>query len=63
VIQAAARDITDQKAALAALRESQALLEEVGRIAQVGGWEFDVASGAVKWTSELARLHDLAPGL
>ena len=62
VIQAAARDITDQKAALAALRESQALLEEVGRIAQVGGWEFDVASGAVKWTSELARLHDLAPG-
>jgi PAS domain-containing protein len=35
------------------------MLEETGRIAKVGGWTLDVASGKGAWTDELARIHDL----
>lgn len=45
----------------AALRESEALLDEVGRIASIGGWEVDLANGTVRWTKALTRIHDLPP--
>ena len=41
------------------LRESEALLNEVGRIGKIGGWEYDVASGNGKWTSEVYRIHEV----
>jgi len=54
-------DITDRKRAEQELRDSRARLEEMGRIAEVGGWEFDVATGKGTWTGEIARIHDLPP--
>lgn len=54
-------DITKQKLAEEALRYNEALLREVGRIASVGGWEFDPATGHSTWTEEVARIHDLDP--
>ncbi|KAB7768759.1 sensor domain-containing diguanylate cyclase [Xanthomonas maliensis] len=44
------------------LRESEAFLERTGRIAGVGGWEVDVASGTLIWSDQTCRLHDLPPG-
>jgi len=41
------------------LRESENLLKEVGSIARVGGWEYDVKSEEVRWTSETYRMHDV----
>jgi PAS domain S-box-containing protein len=65
-----ARDITEKKRAQEALRLSEerlrlnkAVLEETGRIAKVGGWSFEVATGNGYWTDEVARIHDLDPAL
>ena len=53
------RDITKRKQAENKLKESEALLTEVGRIAKIGGWEVDVLSGKSTWTPEVARIHEL----
>lgn len=53
------RDITTLKDAEEAVRTQEALLNEMGRIAQVGGWEYYPDTGQVFWTREVARIHDL----
>ena len=53
------RDVTDRKRAEAALRASQAFLERSERTAGVGGWELDLASGAVTWSAETRRIHEV----
>lgn len=55
-------DITERKQAEEALRHNEAILQETGRIAKVGGWEFDPATGLGTWTEEVARIYDLEPG-
>lgn len=55
------KDITELKNTEEALRYNEALLREVGRIAQVGGWELDPEAGVSSWTEEVARIHDLDP--
>jgi diguanylate cyclase (GGDEF)-like protein/PAS domain S-box-containing protein len=54
------RDVTERKAAEAALRASQAFLTRSGRVAGVGGWEVDLASGRVTWSEETKRIHEVA---
>lgn len=54
-------DITARRSAEAELRTHQAILEETGRIAKVGGWSFDPVTGEGTWTDEVARIHDLDP--
>lgn len=54
-------DITERKQAEEALRYHEALLMETGKIAKVGGWEFDPASLRGTWTDEVAHIHDLDP--
>ena len=45
------------------LTESQAdLLGRMSRMAQVGGWDFDPATGQGHWTGETARIHGLPEG-
>ena len=56
-------DITDRKIVEEALRNSEALLNEMGRIAQIGGWEFSAVTGLGSWTEEVARIHDLDPSV
>ncbi|MDP2005461.1 MAG: PAS-domain containing protein [Rubrivivax sp.] len=55
-------DITERKHAEAALRASQTLLSQTGRIGGVGGWELDLATQTLAWTDETCRIHDLPPG-
>jgi PAS domain S-box-containing protein len=55
-------DITEQKRIEDILLKNQELLEEMGSIAKIGGWEFDPETGEGTWTDEVARIHDLEPG-
>ncbi|MCC6491161.1 MAG: PAS domain S-box protein, partial [Candidatus Hydrogenedentes bacterium] len=45
------------------LRTAQDLLAETGRLAKIGGWEFDPQTGKGTWTDEVARIHELDPEL
>ncbi|CAG0954984.1 putative signaling protein [Methylophilaceae bacterium] len=52
-------DITERKQAERALIANEQLLQEMSAIAKVGGWEFDIATGAGYWTEEVMRIHEL----
>ncbi len=45
------------------LRQSQRNLAEAQRIAHLGSWELDVASGAVRWSDESCRIFGMEPGV
>jgi len=45
-----------------ALQSTRDLLQRMGRLAKVGGWELDLLSGKVSWTEEVYRIHELDPG-
>ncbi len=44
-----------------ALRTNQEFLDRVGRIAGVGGWEYDVDSDRIVWSEETYRIHGVPP--
>jgi len=52
------QDITENKIAEQALRESEELLNAAQKLSKVGGWEWDVRSQTMKWTEETYRIHD-----
>ncbi|MEG3844727.1 PAS domain S-box protein, partial [Microcoleus sp. herbarium14] len=54
-------DVTDRKKAETAIRNSQRQLKEAQRLAHVGNWELDAATGTVTWSEELFRIFGLEP--
>ena len=52
-------DITEQKRTAAVLMESQQGLAEAQRIARVGNWDWDIATGALRWSDEIYRIFGL----
>ncbi len=55
-------DLTDLKQAEAELREQRQLLDIAGRIARLGGWSVDVASGRVTCSEVAAQLYGIPQG-
>jgi diguanylate cyclase (GGDEF)-like protein/PAS domain S-box-containing protein len=55
-------DITARKAQEDRLRKSEELLNQTGALAQVGGWEVDIASGSIQWSEQTCRIHGVEPG-
>ncbi|RII27442.1 MAG: hypothetical protein CXR30_15115 [Geobacter sp.] len=53
----------EQRLAEKTLRESEDLLNTMGRTAKVGGWDLNPVTGEGHWTEETARIHDLDPFL
>ncbi len=53
------RDITERKQAEEALLKNRNLLNETGKMAKVGGWEFDTDTLEQTWTEEIYRIHEL----
>ena len=54
------RDVTARVQTDNALRASRALLARTGKVAGVGGWSLDIASGSLSWSDETRRLHEVA---
>lgn len=50
-----------RREAESALGHQELLLREMGRIAKIGGWAFDPATGRGTWTEAVAQIHDLDP--
>jgi diguanylate cyclase (GGDEF)-like protein/PAS domain S-box-containing protein len=44
------------------LRASESLLERTGKMAEVGGWQMNMASGEIHWLAETCRIHDVPIG-
>ncbi len=52
-------DITHRQRAQDRLRASEHFLDRTGRIAGVGGWEVDLRSERVTWSSHTRRIHEV----
>ena len=50
----------DTRRAYEQVRRSEAQLAEAQRLAQIGSWEWDLASGRVTWSDELYRIFGVA---
>lgn len=55
------QDITEQKRAEAAMRESETRLGEAQRIAHIGSWEWDIPSDSLIWSDEVYRIFGYHP--
>jgi diguanylate cyclase (GGDEF)-like protein/PAS domain S-box-containing protein len=55
------RDVSERKQAEEALRKNRDLLNEMGKMAKVGGWEFDAGTNIQTWTDEVYNIHELSP--
>ena len=56
-----ARDITERKAAEAALRASDERLKLAQQIAHLGSWELDLVERRLSWSDEVYRIFGLEP--
>ena len=54
-------DISVRKRIEQDLRNSEAVLEQAGRIAGVGAWQVELGAQRLHWSAQMFRLHDLDP--
>lgn len=55
-------DVTAQVAVEQALADRERLLRAVGKMASVGGWEFDLTTRQMVWSEEMFAIHELPVG-
>ena len=55
------QDITEQKRAEAALRQSEASLVNAQRIANLGNWDWNIVTGDLHWSDQIYRIFGLEP--
>jgi PAS domain S-box-containing protein len=54
-------DITEQKQAEQALKESEAKYKEAQQIAKLGNWTLDIVNNKLSWSDEIYRIFELEP--
>jgi PAS domain S-box-containing protein len=57
------RDVTEQRQAEEALRESDRFLKSSQQIGRLGSWRLDLATNQVVWTDELYNIYGFDPAL
>jgi len=55
------KDITENKKAERTLRESERNFREAQRVAHVGSWDLNVATGDLSWSDETYRIYGFKP--
>jgi PAS domain S-box-containing protein len=55
------RDVTDRVSIERELHDSRQRLAEAERVAQMGSWEWEIASDRITWSEGLFRIYGLAP--
>ena len=55
----ASLDITDRKQAEDHLRDSESKLAEAQRMAHLGHWEHDLATGKISWSDEVYNIYEI----
>jgi PAS domain S-box-containing protein len=55
-------DITAAKLTEQRLRSSEAFLDRVEKMANVGGWELELRTQSLTWSAQMYRLHEVDPG-
>ncbi len=50
------KELAERKAAQGKLKKNEANLNEAQKIANLGNWEFEIASGKVEWSDEVYRI-------
>jgi PAS domain S-box-containing protein len=55
------QDVTPRKLAELALRESRGRLEEAQRIARIGNWEANLATGELHWSAQIYHIFGYDP--
>lgn len=61
LLQFTLQDVTDRRRTEAALKESEARLKEAQRLARLGGWELNPATGKILWSDETYRIFEVDP--
>ncbi len=56
------RDVTERRQTEEALRKREQLLNDMGRMAEIGGWEHDLRTGEAVWTPALYEIVEIDPG-
>jgi PAS domain S-box-containing protein len=54
-------DITERYTLEEALKKTKETLEQTNRVAQVGGWDFDIKKQKLLWTSVTKEMHGMPP--
>ena len=57
------QDITLRKRSKAVLQESEARLKEAQRLARVGSWKRELATGELSWSDEIFRIFEVDPSV
>ncbi len=55
-------NITTRKRAEARIARTGEMLRRTGELANIGGWELELASGRLEWSEQVFRIHDLDLG-
>ncbi|CAG0946574.1 Phytochrome-like protein cph1 [Gammaproteobacteria bacterium] len=55
-------DVTAQREAEQALRESEARLNKAQEVARLGSWQLDIPANRLEWSRETYRMFGVAPG-
>ena len=55
-------DLTRRKSTEAEVQRSAEMLRRTGELANIGGWELDLATMRYDWTEQVFRIHELEPG-
>jgi PAS domain S-box-containing protein len=59
MLQGTVQDVTERMQAEDELKNKEILLNLTGKMAKVGGWEFDVQTMKQTWTEEVYRIHEV----